>query len=92
MHIELKKLVLIGVGVLVTLVLFWVYEKTRVGRAMRAVSLNSEVAALHGIRPMRIYLLVMGLGCALAGLAGGFLLPPTTSTQAWAPTSLPTSF
>jgi len=74
-HIELKKVVLIGVGVIVTLILFWVYEKTRLGRAMRAVSLNSDVAALHGIRPMRIYLLVMGLGCALAGLAGGLFAP-----------------
>ncbi|NLO27398.1 MAG: branched-chain amino acid ABC transporter permease [Actinobacteria bacterium] len=74
-HIELKKLVLIGVGLLVTLVLFWIYEKTRVGRAMRAVSSNAEVAALHGIRPMWVYLLVMGLGCALAGLAGGLFAP-----------------
>jgi branched-chain amino acid transport system permease protein len=74
-HIEVKKLVLIGVGVLVTLILFFVYEKTRVGRAMRAVSLNSDVAALHGIKPTRTYLLVMGLGCALAGLAGALYAP-----------------
>ena len=74
-HIELKKLVLIGLGIVVTLILFWVYEKTRVGRAMRAVSLNSEVAALHGINPTLVYLLVMGLGCALAGLAGGLYAP-----------------
>jgi branched-chain amino acid transport system permease protein len=74
-HIELKKLVLIGVGILVTLILFLVYDKTRVGRAMRAVSLNSDVAALHGINPTQTYLLVMGLGCALAGLAGGLYAP-----------------
>jgi len=74
-HIELKKLVLIGAGILVTLILFLVYEKTRIGRAMRAVSLNPEVAALHGINPTRTYLLVAGLGCALAGLAGGLYAP-----------------
>jgi branched-chain amino acid transport system permease protein len=74
-HIEVKKLALIGIGVFVTLVLFWVYEKTRVGRAMRAVALNADVAALHGINPTRVYLLTMGIGCALAGLAGGLYAP-----------------
>jgi branched-chain amino acid transport system permease protein len=62
-------------GVVVTLVLFYVYDKTRVGRAMRAVALNPDVAALHGINPGRVYLLIMGLGCALAGLAGALLAP-----------------
>lgn len=74
-HIEVKKLALIGMGVLVTLVLFWIYERTRVGRAMRAVALNADVAALYGINPTRVYLLTMGIGCALAGLAGGLLAP-----------------
>jgi branched-chain amino acid transport system permease protein len=83
-HIELKKLVLIGIGVLVTLGLFWVYEKTRVGRAMRAVSLNSDVAALHGINPTRTFLLVMGLGCALAGLAGALYTPAYNASSGMA--------
>ena len=74
-HMEVKKLVLIGMGVIVTLILFFVYEKTRVGRAMRAVALNPDVAALHGINPRRVYLLIMGLACALAGLAGAILAP-----------------
>jgi branched-chain amino acid transport system permease protein len=74
-HMEVKKLALIGMGVLVTVVLFLVYEKTRLGRAMRAVSLNPDVAAIHGINPTRIFLLTMGIGCALAGLAGALLAP-----------------
>jgi branched-chain amino acid transport system permease protein len=74
-HMEVKKLALIGMGVVVTLILFFVYEKTRVGRAMRAVALNPDVAALHGINPGRVYLLIMGIGCALAGLAGALLAP-----------------
>jgi len=69
------KLVLIVSGIVVTLVLFGIYEKTKIGRAMRAVALNSDVAALHGINPMKIYLLTMGIGCALSGLAGGLLAP-----------------
>jgi len=74
-HIEAKKLALIGIGVAVTLALFWIYERTRLGRAMRAVALNADVAALYGINPTRIYLLTMGIGCALAGLAGGLYAP-----------------
>jgi branched-chain amino acid transport system permease protein len=74
-HMEVKKLALIGMGVLVTFILFYVYEKTRLGRAMRAVALNPDVASLHGINPTRIYLLIMGLGCGLAGLAGALLAP-----------------
>jgi branched-chain amino acid transport system permease protein len=74
-HMEVKKLALIAMGIVVTVVLFLVYEKTRLGRAMRAVSLNAEVAAIHGINPTRIFLLTMGLGCALAGLAGALLAP-----------------
>jgi len=74
-HIEVKKLALIGMGVIVTLALFWIYERTRLGRAMRAVALDADVAALYGINPTRVYLLTMGIGCALAGLAGGLLAP-----------------
>jgi len=74
-HIEVKKLALIGMGILVTLALFWIYERTRVGRAMRDVALNADVAALYGINPRFVYLLTMGIGCALAGLAGGLLAP-----------------
>jgi branched-chain amino acid transport system permease protein len=74
-HMEVKKLALIGIGIVVTMILFYVYERTKVGRAMRAVSLNSEVAALHGINPSKVYLITMGVGCALAGLAGAILAP-----------------
>lgn len=74
-HMEVKKLLLIGIGVVITLIVFYVYERTKVGRAMRAVSLNSDVAALHGINPSRVYLITMGVGCALAGLAGAILAP-----------------
>ncbi|MCX8031927.1 MAG: branched-chain amino acid ABC transporter permease [Thermoleophilia bacterium] len=74
-HFEVKKLALIGMGVLVTLALFLIYERTKLGRAMRAVALDADTAALYGINPTRIYLLTMGIGCALAGLAGGLLAP-----------------
>lgn len=75
MHFNVSKLVLITMGVATTVFLFWLYEKTAIGRSMRAVSYNPEVAALQGINPQIIYMLSLGMGTALAGLAGAFLAP-----------------
>ena len=69
------KLALIGMGIAVTIFMFWLYEKTKIGRAMRAVSYQPEVASLHGINTYRIYIVAMGLGTALAGFAGGIIAP-----------------
>ena len=51
----------------------WVIFKTRVGRAMRAVSFNSDVASLMGIPTNRIVSYTFMMGSALAG-AGGVLV------------------
>jgi branched-subunit amino acid ABC-type transport system permease component len=53
---------------------------------MRALSFNSEIAALQGINANRMYMLVMGIGTGLAGFAGGILAPsygltPTMGTN-----------
>lgn len=69
------KLALIGMGVIVTIVLFYLYEKTRIGRAMRAVSYQPEVASLHGINVNRIYLITFGVSTGLAGFAGAIMAP-----------------
>jgi branched-chain amino acid transport system permease protein len=73
--INVDKLALIIIGITVTLFLFWVYEKTNIGRAMRAVAFNDEVSSLHGINANWIYMLVIGIGTALAGFAGGIIAP-----------------
>lgn len=69
------KLALIIMGITIVLVLFWVYEKTSIGRAMRAVSFDEEAAALQGINTDLIFLTTLGIGTALAGFAGGILAP-----------------
>lgn len=69
------KLALIIMGISIVLILFWIYEKTSIGRAMRAVSFDDETASLQGINTNRIYMVTMGLGTALAGFAGGILAP-----------------
>lgn len=72
---KIDKLVLIIVGVGVVLILFWIYEKTAIGRSMRAVAFAPEVAALHGINIHTVFLIVMGLSTAMAGVAGAILAP-----------------
>ena len=69
------KLVLIAMGVAIAIFMFLLYEKTKIGRAMRAVSYHPEIASLHGISTYRIYLIAMGLGTGLAGFAGGIIAP-----------------
>ncbi len=74
-NISIDKLALIGLGVAVTVALFLVHERTKIGRAMRAVSILPEVASLQGINTNRIYLVTLGIGTALAGFAGGIIAP-----------------
>jgi branched-chain amino acid transport system permease protein len=73
--INVDKLALIGMGVVVTIILFWLYERTRIGRAMRAVSYQPEVASLFGVNVNRIYLITIGISTGLAGFAGAIIAP-----------------
>ena len=50
-------------------------SRTDVGKALRAVAQDREVSMLLGINPERMYLLAVGLGAALAGAAGGLIVP-----------------
>lgn len=48
----------------------WILMKTRFGRAIRATSMNREAAMLMGVRADTVFLQVMALAGALAGVAG----------------------
>lgn len=74
-NIGVDKLVLIGLGIAITVLLFLFVEKTNIGRAMRAVSFSPEAASLRGINATRICLITMGIGSALAAFAGGIIAP-----------------
>ncbi|MEI7742198.1 MAG: branched-chain amino acid ABC transporter permease [Chloroflexota bacterium] len=62
----------IAMAVIAVFALF--LQKTRIGRAMRAVSQDETGAQMAGIALNRIFVLTMGLSCGLAALAGGALL------------------
>lgn len=62
-------LVIVSATVLM-LVLYWFVERTRTGRAMRAISEDKDTAALMGINVDRIISITFAVGGMLAGAAG----------------------
>lgn len=57
------------------LLLYWFLKYTRMGRAMRATSLDRDAASLMGINQYKVYNIAFGLGTAIAGVAGCALIP-----------------
>jgi branched-chain amino acid transport system permease protein len=57
-------------AVVVMVALYFFVERTRTGRAMRAVSENKDVAAMMGIDVDRIIVITFAIGGVLAGAAG----------------------
>jgi len=54
--------------------------KTKIGRSMRAVSQDREVAMLMGINTTRLYIITMVISASLAATAGIFITSSTTGT------------
>lgn len=54
--------------------LYWFVEKTKTGKAIRAVSEDQEIAQLMGINVDRTISTVFGVGGAMAGVAGALYL------------------
>lgn len=68
--ISLVQILVIGVVILLLLALQVVVYKTKVGKAMRAVSVDQEAARLMGIDVDRVISFTFGIGSALAAAAG----------------------
>jgi len=68
--IKNMQLVIIGISILLMVILQFIVQKTKVGRAMRAVSQDAEAARLMGINVDNTISLTFALGSALAGAAG----------------------
>ncbi len=64
------RLAIIGVGIAVSLFLYLLFTRTRLGMQIRAGASNREMVAALGVDINRLYTLVFGLGALLAGLAG----------------------
>ena len=66
----LYRLLIIIVGLLVAVGLWYVVARTRLGMLIRAGASNRTMVAALGINIRLLYTLVFGFGAALAGLAG----------------------
>ena len=67
-------------AIAITAVAFWFLQKTRLGKALRAVSQSREVAQVCGVNVQRIHMLAFGLASALAA-AGGTLVAVMVAIQ-----------
>ena len=67
------RLLIIGVGSAVALLLYFIVASTRVGMWVRAGASNREMAAAMGIPVDKLFTLVFGFGAVLCALAGAML-------------------
>lgn len=75
-------------SVVLMIVLYWLVQRTKVGRAMRAVATNKETAALMGVSVDRVIVATFAIGSVLAGAAGvmlGFHNSQINSTMGFFP-------
>jgi branched-chain amino acid transport system permease protein len=62
-------------AVITALAVYWFFQKTDMGRAIRATSMDREAASLMGINQYKIYNVAFGIGAATAGIAAVTLVP-----------------
>ena len=71
-EIPLVQIVVLVAAVFLMAVLYFFIERTKIGKAMRAVSEDKEVARLMGIDVDKTIMITFAVGGALAGAAGIF--------------------
>ena len=80
--LPLDRLLAMVLALALTGLLYWVMQKSRVGRAIVAVRMDRDAAALMGIRVEHIYAITFGIGALMAGATGAvfaFIFPVTTN-------------
>ena len=79
-YFPIYRLFLIGATAVIVLGLWLFIEKTRFGLIIRAGSRDSEIVKVLGIDISKVWLLVFGIGTAIAGLSG-LLAAPTRAVN-----------
>ncbi len=69
-RVSAPQMLVFGVTIVLLVLLWWVMTRTRMGRALRAVSMDREMADALGVATERIILLSFFISSALAGAAG----------------------
>ena len=75
MFVSVPKLWGFCAAMLTALAVYLFFQKTRMGRAIRATSLDRDAASLMGIGQYKIYNIAFGIGTAVAGIAAVTLVP-----------------
>lgn len=70
-----QKLAVIIFTLMVMIAMYFVLNRTKVGLAIKATAQQPDAASLCGISVERLSLIVMGIGCGLAAMAGGIMAP-----------------
>ena len=86
--IERTKLFVIVIAAIAMVGLWFLVERTKTGKAMRAVAEDKEIASLMGINVDRIIVTTFAVGGAMAGVAGvlwGLLFGSVTSFTGFLP-------
>ncbi|CTQ59842.1 MAG: branched-chain amino acid ABC transporter permease [Roseibium album] len=73
LNVGVLPLVMFGVSVAVIAGLQWVFYRSALGRAFRAVSDKQDIAQLMGLNKAHVFGLAMALSLAVVGIAGVFL-------------------
>jgi len=69
------RLLILGVGIVLAVLLWLLVQKTRLGALVRAGASNRTMATAMGIDIPKLFTLVFGIGAALCAVAGAFLGP-----------------
>ena len=70
-----EKLAVIIFSFILMAILYLILFKTKVGKSMRAVTLDPVASSLQGINPSRTYLMGFAVGCGLVGITGAMVAP-----------------
>ena len=77
-HVGPQQINNLGVALVLAIVLAAFFSATRLGKAMRAVADNPDLARLKGIDPQRLSNLATFIGMGLAGIGGALLAVDTS--------------
>ena len=68
--ISYSKLVPFIICIATAVILYYILNRTQLGRAIKATALNKDAAALVGINPEKAYMRCVGIATATAGIGG----------------------
>jgi branched-chain amino acid transport system permease protein len=73
LHFGLPQITAAAGAIVITGLVWWFLNRTRLGAALEATASDREAAQLMGIPSQRMFALSWGIGAACAGVAGGLL-------------------